>query len=121
MLVGMFQAQEMFSLPVLVIANFYVVEALQAPAPLPYRHGKPKFSLIVLEAIAVDPTSSQRKLDIIKQHQTVSLQGFKEKSGPREEIWLVASDDHGIRELSGIRDQVSGISLSPTLPYYGGL
>ena len=73
----MLQAEQVLFLPMFVVADFNLINALTAPASLPNWHCKPQFSLVVLEPVSVDPASSQGKLDIIEQHQLFRLHTFE--------------------------------------------
>jgi hypothetical protein len=45
-------------------------------------------------------------LDVIEQHQLFRLHAFKKYSGPRHEIWMVASDYH--KNQSSQRSAIGG-------------
>jgi hypothetical protein len=89
------QAEEVFLLPALVVADLYGIDPLQAPASLPDGHGEPEFPLVVLETIPVHPASAQRKLHIVEEHKLVCDQSLEKQAAPGHEVGLMASDDHG--------------------------
>ena len=94
MIVGVLQAEKMLSLPVFLAANLHLVDILKASTTFPNRHREPKFPLVILEPISVNPAPPAGKLYIIQQYQAFSLHGLKEESWPRHKIWLMACYYH---------------------------
>jgi len=82
-------------LPVFFVIDFNLIYPLETSTPFPNRYGKPQFSLVVFEPIAVYPASTKGKLDVIKEHHLTCLHCLKEYSGPWHEIRVVAGDHHG--------------------------